>query len=154
MHRCYATLFRLTCNKAALRSKGQDNGRQKRPDVPCWSIGSRGLYRLGLCLMPQTREPAMATKKQAKSPHPVKRVAPKRSTKPAEKTTRAAKKSAKKAGIKQSTARKTAVARKAPAKRRPAVTQTLKKAATGQVPKTSSARQGAARAPKATASER
>jgi len=96
----------------------------------------------------------MRTKKPTKSPKAVKRVAPKRSTKAAEKSAGEVKKTAKKAGIKQSTLKKTGVARKAPAKRSPAVTQTVKKAATAQAPKTASARQGTARAPKATASER
>jgi len=62
-----------------------------------------------------------------------------------------AKKTAKKTGIKQSTLKKTGAARKAPVKRSPGVTQTGKQAATGQAPKTTSARQGTARAPKATA---
>src|SRR6185503_16316394 len=62
-----------------------------------------------------------------------------------------AKKTAKKTGIKQSALKNTGAARKAPVKRSPV--ETVKQAATEQAPKTTSARQGTARAPKATGSE-
>jgi 8-hydroxy-5-deazaflavin:NADPH oxidoreductase len=96
----------------------------------------------------------MPAKKPTKGPKAVKRVALKRSAKPVRKSAGTAKKTAKKAVVEQAAPKSATATMKTQGKRSPPVTHSVKNAATQQRPETTSAKQGTARAPKATASER